>query len=200
MSSLNALKITKDNLEYNTDEKQNTVTTDIGTILLYAGTTINNISNNFLLCDGTSHEIGDYPELFGVIGDKYGGTITDGTITHFNVPNFKLRIPIGPKENVNTINYQGAPVIQSGNDLIEDSQMKHSHSLSGRGLLVNAHNSNYDPTQESNSDSRNRVDNTSRIYNDETSNNLDGNNETNGTRIKYYPKYTSLNYIICYKT
>ena len=195
MSSLNALKITKDNLEYNTDEKQNTVTTDIGTILLYAGTTINNISNNFLLCDGTSHEIADYPELFGIIGDKYGGTVT-----HFNVPNFKLRIPIGPKENVNTIDYQGAPVIQSGNDLIEDSQMKHSHSLSGRGLLVETQSGDYDPIGSSWSDARSRVSNTSRIYNDETSNNLDGNNETNGTRIKYYPKYTSLNYIICYKT
>lgn len=198
MSSLNALKITKDNLEYNTDEKQNTVTTDIGTILLYAGTTINNISNNFLLCDGTSHEIGDYPELFGIIGIIYGGTVNDGTVTHFNVPNFKMHMPLGSKEGVNTINYQGVNTISGGNSSIESNQFKHSHTVHGNyvgGYDINE----YEPTSSS---GRTYKHNASNVSSRETSYNLDASdNEVSlSEQINYYPKYTTLNYIICYKT
>lgn len=193
MSSLNALKITKDNLEYNTDEKQNTVTTDIGTILLYAGTTINNISNNFLLCDGTSHEIGDYPELFGIIGIIYGGTVT-----HFNVPNFKMHMPLGSKEGVNTINYQGVNKISGGNSSIESNQFKHSHDVSGN--YVGGYDTNkYEPVSTS---GRSYKHTPSNVSSRETSYNLDASdNEVSlSEQINYYPKYTTLNYIICYKT
>ncbi len=195
MSSLNALKITKDSLEYNTDEKQNTVTTDIGTILLYAGTTINNISNNFLLCDGTSHEIADYPELFGIIGDKYGGTIT-----HFNVPNFKAYIPIGSKEGVNTINYQGVNTISGGHNFIESSHFKHDHAIPTHTFLSELQSSGGD-TNSGKSD-RDILNSYSRVSSSllVTTNTLDDNDTPITTQINHYPKYTTLNYIICYRT
>ena len=195
MASLTALKITKENLEYNTDEKQNTVTTDIGTILLYAGTTIDNISSNFLLCDGSSYQNNDYIDLFGIIGNKYGGTVPN-----FNVPNFKMYMPIGPMENVNTIEYKSEQVTNGGNNFIESSQFKHDHSIPGNSFVSQTKHSNGDTN--SNEPNRQIMNDYSRKPNTTTTNTLD--NTDNPIDINaqnnHYPKYTTLNYIICYKT
>jgi len=50
-----------------------------------------NIPSGFLLCDGSSYLIADYPNLYSSIGITYGG---NGT-TNFNVPNFQSYFPIG---------------------------------------------------------------------------------------------------------
>ena len=54
-------------------------TCPLGTVLSYAG---NIIPRGFLVCDGTSYKVADYPDLYAVIGNTYGGDSTN-----FNVPN-----------------------------------------------------------------------------------------------------------------
>lgn len=54
-------------------------TCPIGTILSFAGQTV---PNGFLLADGASYKIADYPDLYNVIGNTYGGDTEN-----FNVPN-----------------------------------------------------------------------------------------------------------------
>lgn len=59
-----------------------------GEVRMYAGATA---PTEWLLCDGASYLQSDYPALFAVIGTTYGSA--DGT--HFNVPDFRGRSPIG---------------------------------------------------------------------------------------------------------
>ena len=54
-------------------------TCPIGTVLSFAGQTA---PNGYLLADGTSYKVADYPDLYAVIGNTYGGDSTN-----FNVPN-----------------------------------------------------------------------------------------------------------------
>ena len=51
----------------------------IGTVLSYAGQTA---PNGYLICNGASYAVADYPDLYAVIGNTYGGDDTN-----FNVPN-----------------------------------------------------------------------------------------------------------------
>lgn len=53
--------------------------TPIGIIQAFSGTTI---PRGFLLCDGASYPTTEYPDLYAVIGNTYGGDSTN-----FNVPN-----------------------------------------------------------------------------------------------------------------
>jgi microcystin-dependent protein len=62
----------------------------IGTIFPYAGITI--LPEDYLWCNGASYSRTLYSKLFQVIGTTYGGG--DG-ISTFNVPNLKVRTPIG---------------------------------------------------------------------------------------------------------
>ena len=55
---------------------------------------INEIPPNYLLCDGSSYLIADYPNLYSSIGITYGGTAST-----FNVPNFQSLFPIGSNNN-----------------------------------------------------------------------------------------------------
>lgn len=60
-------------------DKKNFSTAPLGTVLSFAGQAR---PNGYLLCDGASYKVTDYPDLYAVIGNTYGG---DGT--NFNVPN-----------------------------------------------------------------------------------------------------------------
>ena len=53
--------------------------TPIGTVLSFAGQVS---PNGYLLCDGGSYAVADYPDLYNVIGNTYGGDTE-----YFNVPN-----------------------------------------------------------------------------------------------------------------
>jgi microcystin-dependent protein len=57
-------------------------------VRMYAGASA---PTGWLLCDGASYLRADYAALFAVIGTTYGSA--DGT--HFNVPDFRGRTPIG---------------------------------------------------------------------------------------------------------
>ena len=58
---------------------KNFSTCPIGTVLSFAG---NIIPRGFLVADGTSYKVADYPDLYAVIGNTYGGDTEN-----FNVPN-----------------------------------------------------------------------------------------------------------------
>ena len=51
----------------------------IGVIQAFSGTTI---PHGYLICDGASYKVADYPDLYAVIGNTYGGDTEN-----FNVPN-----------------------------------------------------------------------------------------------------------------
>jgi len=59
-----------------------------GSLLMYGGASA---PSGYLLCDGASYLRADYANLFTAIGTTYGSA--DGT--HFNVPDFRGRAPIG---------------------------------------------------------------------------------------------------------
>jgi len=73
---------------------------------------ISNINppSGFLLCDGSTYNINDYPNLFNVIKYTYGTS----SMNTFSVPNFQSRFPIGG----NNTNYLGCSVSNfvSGNN------------------------------------------------------------------------------------
>lgn len=58
---------------------KNFSTAPLGTVLSFAGQAR---PNGYLLCDGASYKVTDYPDLYAVIGNTYGGDTEN-----FNVPN-----------------------------------------------------------------------------------------------------------------
>lgn len=62
-----------------------------GTVLAFAGATA---PDGFLLCDGTSYPVADYPALYAVIGNVYGGDETA-----FNVPDYREVALVGVGQN-----------------------------------------------------------------------------------------------------
>jgi microcystin-dependent protein len=61
---------------------------------------MNEIPNNYLLCNGASISTTDYSDLFNLIGYTYGGSGNT-----FNLPNFESKFPIG----ANSSNANGNP-------------------------------------------------------------------------------------------
>lgn len=70
---------------------KNFSTCPLGTVLSFAGQTA---PRGFLLCDGASYLTADYPDLYAVIGNTYGGDSTN-----FNVPDFRETVLVGVGEN-----------------------------------------------------------------------------------------------------
>ena len=88
----------------------------IGTIMCVFVDTNGNgasaVANNYpgwIYCDGSQHSVNDYPMLYDIIGDKYGGTnpstvtLSDwgnpaGTVQNavFNVPDLRMKRVVGP--------------------------------------------------------------------------------------------------------
>lgn len=63
----------------------------IGTVLSYAGQTT---PNGYLICNGASYAVADYPDLYAVIGNTYGGDAEN-----FNVPDYRETVLVGVGEN-----------------------------------------------------------------------------------------------------
>jgi microcystin-dependent protein len=61
----------------------------IGEIRIFPYATV---PSGWLSCDGQSLAIGSYPDLFSVVGTRYGG---DG-VASFNLPDLRGRVPVGP--------------------------------------------------------------------------------------------------------
>lgn len=66
-------------------------TCPIGTVLSFAGQTA---PHGYLLCNGASYPTADYPDLYAVIGNTYGGDTEN-----FNVPDYRETVLVGVGEN-----------------------------------------------------------------------------------------------------
>lgn len=65
--------------------------TPVGCIFPFAGI---NLPVGYLLCNGASYKVADYPDLYAVIGNTYGGDSTN-----FNVPDYRETVLVGVGEN-----------------------------------------------------------------------------------------------------
>ena len=65
--------------------------TPIGVVQAFSGTTT---PVGYLICDGASYKVADYPDLYTVIGNTYGGNTEN-----FNVPDYREVVLIGVGEN-----------------------------------------------------------------------------------------------------
>ena len=65
--------------------------TAIGVIQAFSG---NIIPRGFLVCNGASYKVADYPDLYAVIGNTYGGDTEN-----FNVPDYRETVLVGVGEN-----------------------------------------------------------------------------------------------------
>ena len=63
----------------------------IGVIQAFSGQTA---PHGYLLCNGTSYKVADYPDLYAVIGNIYGGDTEN-----FNVPDYRETVLVGVGEN-----------------------------------------------------------------------------------------------------
>ena len=114
------VKITNEKIEFSTDNIQTEVFPHIGSILLWGGDDIGNLtSDGYLWCDGTDHDIDNYPKLFEVIGNTYG-TSASGK---FKVPDLRRKFPIGTSTNIN-IGTTG------GSKQLDSAHYPHEHTLS----------------------------------------------------------------------
>lgn len=98
----------------------------VGTILLYAGTTL---PANYLWCDGTQKSTTTYSTLYSVIGDTYN--ITTPSAGNFFLPNLSSSVPIGAGNTSNMqITYQGSSVKSGGNKNMQANQLAtHTHTF-----------------------------------------------------------------------
>lgn len=81
-NSMEGLKkgiLVKNNVAVGAVGDKNFSTAPIGVIQAFSGTTI---PNGYLVADGASYKVADYPDLYAVIGNTYGGDTEN-----FNVPN-----------------------------------------------------------------------------------------------------------------
>lgn len=104
----------------------------VGEIRPFAG---NYAPVDWLLCDGSVYNIHDYPDLFGILGEIYGG---DGRNT-FAVPNLNNRAPV---HATGSGAYRlGAIGGQEEVTLTKSQLPKHTHLLQGATSRAGSQNS-----------------------------------------------------------
>lgn len=95
-----------------------------GTVLAFAGATA---PDGFLLCDGTSYPVADYPALYAVIGNVYGGDETA-----FNVPDYREVALVGVGQN--TKNSIATHDVYTLGQFKDDCFQTHAHTISLAGV------------------------------------------------------------------
>ncbi len=93
----------------------------VGTIFPYAG---ESAPDTFMLCDGSELNVAEYPELFSVIGYKFGGS--DDI---FKLPDLKGRTLVGvdgSDEKFNTVGKSGG---ETSHTLTIDEMPSHNHDF-----------------------------------------------------------------------
>ena len=105
--------------------QMNKRTSPCGTVAMFAG---QNCPDGWLWCNGGVYKQSDYPKLFSIIGNYYGGSRQAGT---FAVPNMTYRFPLGWGEgaagNVGTVGSTGG---EDTHTLTFDEMPSHGHDIS----------------------------------------------------------------------
>lgn len=100
-------------------------TSPCGTVAMFAG---QNCPDGWLWCNGGVYKQSDYPKLYSIIGNYYGGAKAAGT---FAVPNMTYRFPLGWGEgaagNVGTVGSTGG---EDTHTLTFDEMPSHGHDIS----------------------------------------------------------------------
>ena len=127
-------------------------TLPVGSVLMWLSSSLP--TESYLLCDGDTFSPSKYPDLFDVIGNTYGGTVSNpllpdlgnrsiigGTVTSNGAA--ENRITLTPKPPIETsANKTG------GNSLLYPSQLIHTHNVTTNkkwiGSIHNAKNTDYD--------------------------------------------------------
>lgn len=103
----------------------------IGEIIPFAGSA--SPDDNWLLCNGASLAIADYPSLYDVIGDIYGSEDS----SHFNLPDLRGRAPIGYGAGVDlTERTIGSIGGEEDHQLTVMELAAHSHNDSGHSHSI----------------------------------------------------------------
>lgn len=98
---------------------KNFSTAPLGTVLSFAGQTA---PHGYLLCDGASYKVADYPDLYAVIGNTYGGDTEN-----FNVPDYRETVLVGVGENT-TDTIADHDVYELG-EFKDDQMQSHTHNV-----------------------------------------------------------------------
>lgn len=100
-------------------------TSPCGTVAMFAG---QNCPDGWLWCNGGVYKQSDYPKLYSIIGNYYGGSKQAGT---FAVPNMTYRFPLGWGEgaagNIGTVGSTGG---EDTHTLTFDEMPSHGHDIS----------------------------------------------------------------------
>ena len=179
---MTSVNISKEYIKFPDNSLQGSRGVSVGTILMYAGSSITDISGNFLLCDGSAYSASVYSDLYKVIGTSFGGNESA-----FNVPEFRGRIP-----------KQSSISASGGTNQIEYKHLPHTHQINNLELRANY---NEHPYNGSNASDRRDLTTgfNKKFLSVATSNILDSGNNPINTQQAYYPPYCAVNYIICYK-
>ena len=102
----------------------------VGAICSYSG---DEIPDDYLLCDGSSLLRSTYPDLFSVIGTKYG-SIDD---LHFNLPDLRNRVGVG-KSSSSPYNILGNTGGETSHTLTIAEMPSHDHKLYLKSTQVQA--------------------------------------------------------------
>lgn len=96
----------------------------VGVVKMWAG---NTAPNNYLLCNGQSVAVADFPALYAVIGNSYGGNST-----FFNLPDFRGRVAIGAGEGTGLTAKSIGEVGGAESVVLTEGQLPtHKHTLNG---------------------------------------------------------------------
>ena len=95
----------------------------VGTILCWAGNNMQKLDNDYLICEGGEYSKAIYPELFNVIGNRYGGTDP-----LFKVPDFRNKMPAG-SQSVNVMQLDGITGHNGGSVQLEAKHFPHTHTM-----------------------------------------------------------------------
>jgi microcystin-dependent protein len=95
-----------------------------GDLKLTAATTA---PTGWLFCDGASYLRATYPALFTAIGTTYGSA--DGT--HFNVPDFRGRVPVGLGTNASVNALGASDGVAVANRRPQHRHTAHTHTQTG---------------------------------------------------------------------
>ena len=100
---------------------KNFSTLHVGCVIPFAGNT-DNIPRGYLLADGASYPTIEYPDLYAVIGNTYGGDTEN-----FNVPDYRETVLVGVGENT-TDTIASHDVYELG-EFKDDQLESHTHNV-----------------------------------------------------------------------